>query len=47
LSPAAAAESARTSRASSLKRAWNDIEDLIRRADQIVEHDLNAIRLQR
>ena len=25
----------------------DDIEDLIRRADQIVENDLNAIRLQR
>ncbi|HEV2952088.1 MAG TPA: SDR family NAD(P)-dependent oxidoreductase [Actinomycetota bacterium] len=25
----------------------DDIEDLIRRADEIVEHDLNAIRLQR
>ena len=25
----------------------DDIEDLIRRADEIVENDLNAIRLQR
>jgi NAD(P)-dependent dehydrogenase (short-subunit alcohol dehydrogenase family) len=25
----------------------DDVEDLIRRADEIVEHDLNAIRLQR
>jgi hypothetical protein len=25
----------------------DDIEDLIRRADEIVERDLNAIRLQR